>query len=180
MRLPDALRTMVEERAQLLCVLDEYGGFAGVVTGEDLAEEIVGEIEDEHDPAPPPAAEEGEPGSWTVPGDLHVDEVERLLDRELADSEAETVGGLLIEAHGALPEVGTTVTVELPPDPAAVLDDEEPAVEQVRLEVLEVERHVPSVVRLTLEVRPEPAAETDTSTDTDEQASSLVEQEDHR
>ncbi|ROR92486.1 hemolysin family protein [Nocardioides aurantiacus] len=185
MRLPDALRTMAEERAQLLCVLDEYGGFAGVVTGEDLAEEIVGEIEDEHDPAPPPAAEEGEPGSWTVPGDLHVDEVERLLDRELADSEAETVGGLLIEAHGALPEVGTTVTVELPPDPAAVLDDEEPPVEQVRLEVLEVERHVPSVVRLTLEVRADPGTGTGKATGTEEQdaqqqASRPVEQEDHR
>lgn len=150
MRLPDALRTMVEERAQLLCVLDEYGGFAGVVTGEDLAEEIVGEIEDEHDTVVPPVVAD-DPGSWTVPGDLHVDEVERLLERELAASEAETVAGLLIESYGALPEVGDAVVLELPPDPGAVLEDDAGPPARVRLEVVEVERHVPSVVRLTVE-----------------------------
>ncbi|GAA1240662.1 hemolysin family protein [Janibacter melonis] len=168
MRLPDALRTMAQERAQLLCVLDEYGGFAGVVTAEDLAEEIVGEIEDEHDPEPP-TTPEGEPGSWTVPGDLHVDEVERLVERDLAQSEAETVGGLLIEAHGSLPEVGTTVAVALPPDPVAALEDDEPGLEHIRLEVLEVERHVPSVVRVSLEQGPPP--EPDPDHDTDDHAS---------
>lgn len=156
MALPDALREMAAEKAQMAIVLDEYGGYDGVLTAEDLAEELVGEIEDEHDPR----AEEEVPatdGSWTLSGDLHVDEVERTIGRDLPTGDFETIGGLVIAAYGGLPEVGDTVEVELPLDPSTLLDEGERVPEHLHLEVLEVERHVPGRVRATLPVRPDPS-----------------------
>ncbi|SDT04516.1 Hemolysin, contains CBS domains [Nocardioides scoriae] len=152
MSLPDVLRTMARERAQLVCVLDEYGGFAGVLTGEDLAEEVVGEIEDEHDPREVPLGE-AEPGTWTLAGDVHVDELERTVGRELPPGDVETVGGLVTAAHGDLPEVGTRVHVELSPDPSTLLEEGDVPADHLVLEVLEVEHHVPSTVRVTLPPR---------------------------
>ncbi|MGQ0845762.1 MAG: hemolysin family protein [Sporichthyaceae bacterium] len=148
MALPDVLRLLTATRNQLACVLDEYGGFAGVLTTEDLAEELVGEITDEHDPdAPEPALEE--PGAWIIPGEVHLDEVERTIDRELPRDGYQTLSGLLIAEHGALPEIGTVVDVELPQDLSHLDEEAEITGEFVRLEVLELERHVPSLVRLT-------------------------------
>ncbi|GAB3991653.1 hemolysin family protein [Nocardioides marmoraquaticus] len=152
MGLPDALRAMAAEKAQMAIVLDEYGGYDGVLTAEDLAEELVGEIEDEHDPR----TEEEVPaddGSWTMSGDLHVDEVERTIGRDLPTGDFETIGGLVIAAYGGLPEVGDAVEVELPLDPSTLLDEGERVAEHLHLEVLEVERHVPARVRATLPVR---------------------------
>ncbi|WP_245604425.1 hemolysin family protein [Nocardioides aequoreus] len=151
MALPDALRAMAAERAQMAIVLDEYGGFDGVLTAEDLAEELVGEIEDEHDPRHEEPEEVSGEGDWTVSGDVHVDEVERTIGRDLPTGDFETVGGLVIAAYGGLPEVGETVDVELPPDPSTLLDEGERVPEHLHLEVVEVERHVPSRVRLTIE-----------------------------
>ncbi len=149
MALPDALRTMAAERAQMAIVLDEYGGYDGVLTAEDLAEELVGEIEDEHDPREE-EHEEATDGEWTVSGDVHLDEIERTIGRELPTGDFETVGGLVIAAYGGLPEAGESVDVELPLDPSTLLDEGERVPEHLHLEVLEVERHVPSRVRMTL------------------------------
>lgn len=159
MALPDALQLLAGTKNQMVCVVDEYGGFTGVLTLEDLAEELVGEITDEHDPDEPEPPAAGEDGTWVVPGDAHVDEVERTIGRDLPRGDYETLAGLLVSEHGALPEVGTIVEVELPLDPAGLVleDDPEPAL--MHLEVLEVERHVPSVVRLTLPVEEHPVAE---------------------
>jgi len=150
MRLPDALRLLAEGRQQMACVVDEYGGFAGVLTLEDLAEEIVGEITDEHDPDEPVAPLPGADGSWVVPGDVHVDEVERTVLRDLPRGDYETIAGLVIAEHGALPEVGTVVEVELPVPPDELAGDDEPVAHVMRVEVLEVERHVPSTVRVSV------------------------------
>jgi CBS domain containing-hemolysin-like protein len=152
MSLPDALRRLAQTRDQLACVLDEYGGFAGVLTIEDLAEELVGEIADEHDPVDALAAGvtgDEDAGAWEVPGDLHLDEVQRHLDRELPRGDYETLGGLVIAEVGELPEVGHQVAVELPQDPAT-LGEDDVLPEVLTITVLEVERHVPSRLRLAL------------------------------
>ncbi|WP_454051862.1 hemolysin family protein [Cellulomonas sp. Marseille-Q8402] len=156
MALPDALRRLAAGRDQLACVLDEYGGFAGVLTFEDLAEELVGEITDEHDTgvhAPTLALDDG---AWTMAGDVHVDEVERAVGRDLPTGDWETVGGLVIAAHGSLPEAGTSVVVLLPDDPGELAQAGDPDPVWMRVDVLEIERHVPALVRVTVPAEPPP------------------------
>ncbi|MGI5169065.1 hemolysin family protein [Spirillospora sp. CA-253888] len=149
MPLPAALERLAADRAQLACVIDEFGGFAGVVTLEDLAEELVGEITDEHDRAAGPAATAAGEG-WIVPGGLPLDEVERTIDHRLPAGGYETLAGLVIAACGALPEQGAEVAVELPADPADLARGDDPPVRVARMTVLEVEDHVPASVRLRI------------------------------
>ena len=156
MALPDALAQLSDTSNQIACVLDEHGGFAGVLTGEDLAEELVGEIADEHDLDE--AVVVAEPsGIWLMPGELPLDEVARSIGGELPEGDYETLAGLVIAEHGALPPVGTVVTVALAVDPAELADAEEPEPRRLRLEVLDLDRHVPSRVAVQFE---EPTAET--------------------
>ncbi|GAA3764559.1 hemolysin family protein [Salinactinospora qingdaonensis] len=140
----DHLRDNGEEFA---CVVDEYGGLAGVITTEDIAEELVGEIADEHDPEDEGEARVSEDGSWLLPGALHVDEVERLLGHDLPDGDYETIGGLVINELRRLPEPGDAVTVDLPRPPVA--EDDEPH-RYIHLTVDNVDRHVPETVRLEM------------------------------
>lgn len=156
MALPDALRALSGTN-QLACVLDEYGGLAGVVTVEDLAEELVGEITDEHDPVTG-AAPVLDDGAWVMPGDVHLDEVERAIGRDLPRGDVETIAGLVIEAHGALPPVGTSVLVLLPADPAELAHADHAEEVWMRVDVLEVDRHVPATVRVTVPAEPPPTA----------------------
>jgi CBS domain containing-hemolysin-like protein len=148
--LPDVLRELGESKNQLACVVDEYGGFTGVITLEDLAEELVGEITDEHDQASPEYVPVEDDGVWEMPGDVHVDEVERALGTDLPRGDYETVAGLVIAHHGGLPEEGAVLTIELPPDPADLVHEDEPALRFLNIQVLSVDRHVPSRVRLEL------------------------------
>jgi CBS domain containing-hemolysin-like protein len=150
MALPDALRQMNAERAQLVCVVDEFGGFDGVLTFEDLAEELVGEITDEHDPGRPEKVIPLGEGTWLVPGDFHVDEIERSLGHRLPEGDYETIAGLVIAAHGALPAAGSAIEIELPPDPGDLDENGEAEAHRVRAEVVSVENHVPSSIRLRL------------------------------
>ena len=143
MPLPAAVAELDEAGEQLACVVDEYGGFAGVLTMEDLAEELVGEITDEHDVETPEQIVAGEEDEWRMDGDVHVDEVERALGHRLPEGDYETIAGLLIAQTGDLPEVGEVVNVELPQDPSELVADE-PMLRSLAVEVLEVERHVPS------------------------------------
>ncbi|MCA0144614.1 hemolysin family protein [Blastococcus sp. LR1] len=148
--LPDALQQLADTENQLACVLDEYGGFAGVITLEDLAEELVGEITDEHDADHPEYVPIEGDGVWEMPGDVHVDEVERSLGVDLPRGHYETIAGLVIAAAGSLPPPGTSLAIELPPDPGDLVLADEPAPRQLHVHVLAVERHVPSRVRLEL------------------------------
>ncbi|WP_297009385.1 hemolysin family protein [uncultured Corynebacterium sp.] len=149
MSLPDALAALTDRDDRLACVIDEYGGVSGVLTVEDLAEEIVGELTDEHDAE---AAAATEPG--VLPGDEHLDEVARLLGVLLPGSDAETLAGLVIEHAGDLPQVGDVVRVPLPADPRDVLSDAPARV--LVAEIRAVERHVPAEVALTVETVEEP------------------------
>lgn len=149
MPLPDALEQLSRSHNKLACVIDEYGGFAGVLTIEDLAMEIVGEITDEHDSeALQSIAFDGE-NEWVMDGDVHLDEVHRAIDYDLPESDAETLAGLMIHASGALLPVGARIIIRLPVDPAELVSDE-PVQRWLEAEVLEVNRHVPTRVRLRL------------------------------
>lgn len=154
--LPDAAREM-QGRSRLACVVDEFGTFTGIVTMEDLAEEVVGQIEDEHDDGEPDYVIVEEPDGWIIPADLHIDEVEEELDIELPQQEKETIGGLVIEHVGGLPDVGDVVEIELDIDADDLLLLHAPPRRFVRAEILEVENYVPSRLRLSLheEERPD-------------------------
>ena len=139
--LPQVMARLREEGEELACVLDEYGGLAGVITVEDVAEELVGEITDEHDQAGTDQARQAEDG-WVVPGDRHVDEVGRLIDAELPEGDYQTVGGLVMAELQRLPEPGDEIVVMIP----AESPDDPPRA--LRISVQEVDRRVPSAVHL--------------------------------
>lgn len=149
MPLPDALKLLVGNNDQFACVIDEYGGFAGVLTIEDIAMEIVGEITDEHDAdiGQPVVAEEE--GVWLMDGDVHLDEVERTLHVDLPRGEVETIAGMIIAELGSLPAEGETVHVTLPDDPSEVVADV-PKRRRLEVDVLRVDRLVPAQVRVRL------------------------------
>lgn len=149
MPLPDALGHLTRTRNELACVIDEYGGFTGVITIEDLAEELVGEITDEHTPDALSSAELHADGTWVMDGDMHVDEVERAVGRDLPRGDYETLAGLLISEAGALPAVGETLRIHLPAEGSDLLDDAPPR-RALLVEVTQVDRHVPSELRVTL------------------------------
>lgn len=105
--LDQLLNDMRAERSHLALVIDEYGGTAGVLTLEDILEELVGDITDEFDPT------ELEPrdreGAWVVPGTMRRDELERLTGLVLPEGETETVSGAISETLGRLPARGDRV-----------------------------------------------------------------------
>ncbi|MEZ0165477.1 hemolysin family protein [Kineococcus sp. LSe6-4] len=164
--LPDVLRQLGESKNELACVVDEYGGFSGVVTVEDLAEELVGEITDEHDEENPTYVPVEGDGVWEMSGEVHVDEVERSLGVDLPRGDYETIAGLVIAAHGGLPEKGTELDVELPPD----LGELDPEPQTLHIRVLSVERHVPGRVRLEVTGAAAPAGSAGTGDTTEEVA----------
>jgi CBS domain containing-hemolysin-like protein len=106
----DMLRQMQLESNHLAMVVDEYGGIAGLVTLEDLIEELVGEISDEYD-RDIPDAEELEPGVYRVNARMPIDELGDLFDLELDDDDVDSVGGLLTKHLGRLPVSGSRVEV---------------------------------------------------------------------
>lgn len=149
MPLPDALEQLVQSTNQLACVIDEYGGFAGVLTIEDLAMEIVGEITDEHDLELGAGVVQEAEDTWIMEGDVHIDEVERSIGHDLPRGDVETVAGMLIAELGALPQEGDTVRIDLPVDPAELVS-EAPVHRRLEVDVLRIERHVPTKLRVRL------------------------------
>jgi CBS domain containing-hemolysin-like protein len=108
--LNELLKEFQAQRQQVAIVVDEYGGTAGMVTVEDLLEEIVGEIEDEHDEAAP-QSEALSDGRWRVDGRLPLETLEDIFDVEVDDEPYETVGGLIFGRLGFVPEPGERVCV---------------------------------------------------------------------
>ena len=102
----DLLREMQRDQNHFAIVIDEYGGTAGLVTIEDILEEIVGEIDDEYDHEAP-GVEELEDGSTRVPATMHVDDLAELFEVTLEEDEVDTVGGLLGKTIGLVPIPGS-------------------------------------------------------------------------
>ncbi|BCW19245.1 membrane protein [Arthrobacter sp. NtRootA9] len=107
----DLLRELQKESTHVAIVIDEYGGTAGLVTLEDMIEEIVGEIVDEYDTESAEAVDLGN-GSYRVSSRMSIDDLGELFDMELDDDEVDTVGGLLAKALGRVPIVGSHVEVQ--------------------------------------------------------------------
>jgi CBS domain containing-hemolysin-like protein len=109
----ELLREMQREKQHMRIVIDEYGGVAGVVTIEDLLEQIVGNIRDEHEEDAEPQREPN--GVWLVPGSFPVDQLADLFGEpiELGEEyEATTLGGLVSEIEGRIPSAGEVVMLE--------------------------------------------------------------------
>jgi putative hemolysin len=104
-RVPDLLKEFQRKRLQSAIVVDEYGGTAGLVTVEDLLEEIVGEIRDEYDVEVERIVDEGE-GRFLFSGSAHVEEMANVLKVEIEGQGFETVGGYLLSRLGRVPAVG--------------------------------------------------------------------------
>ena len=104
-RIDDLLREMQKGRNPLAIVVDEYGGATGIVTLEDIVEQIVGEIQDEHDRTPA-TVEQLPDGSYWVGGRTHIDEVNEALDWSLPKHDYETVAGLVLATLHRIPRMG--------------------------------------------------------------------------
>jgi magnesium and cobalt transporter len=126
----DLLREFQRRRVQIAIVVDEYGGTAGLVTLEDLLEEIVGEIRDEYDEESEPVVDLGD-GVFAFSGKVDIDELGDRLGVEIAREGFETVGGYLLARLGRVPAVGETLDVD-----------------GLRVEVLEAERRRVTKVRV--------------------------------
>jgi magnesium and cobalt transporter len=109
-KISDLLRDLVERKSQIAIVIDEYGGTAGLITLEDILEEIVGEIYDEYDRQEPRLVPQ-EDGSVLVDARLDVEELMEYFDLERPEGKFESVGGLLIHYLGRVPQVNDTVEV---------------------------------------------------------------------
>jgi CBS domain containing-hemolysin-like protein len=110
-KVSDLLKDMQREKFHVAVVVDEYGSVAGLVTLEDLLEEIVGEIADEYDREEPQVEPAGD-GRYRVNARLPVDELNEILEVELPDEEWDTVGGLMMAVLGHLPQQGERVDFE--------------------------------------------------------------------
>jgi CBS domain containing-hemolysin-like protein len=97
---------------QVAIVVDEYGGTAGIVTLEDLVEEIVGEVRDEHDPLEVSPVQTLDEQSWIISGLLRADEVADAVGLVMPEGDYETVAGLVLERLGRIPDVGDEVALD--------------------------------------------------------------------
>ena len=138
-RVSELLKEMQRRQAQMAVVVDEYGGTAGLVTVEDLLEEIVGEIRDEYDVESETVIDEGN-GTFVFSGKVNVDEVHDRLGVEIEREGFETVGGFLLSHLGRMPYVGETIEMD-----------------RLVFEVLEVERR--RITKVRVRRRDAPASE---------------------
>ena len=108
---PDSIRTddlfklMKKNRVHMAIVVDEYGGVAGIVTMENIIEEIVGEIQDEYDQEAPDIEPDGE-GAWRVNGQMSLEDLSEALSYQFESEDAESLGGLVLSLAGKIPEGG--------------------------------------------------------------------------
>ncbi len=108
----DMLHEFLKRRQHLAIAVDEYGGTSGLITLEDVIEEIVGDIEDEHDVDEPDEIQELPDGSHLVSGRLELEELNERFLVNLISDQVETIGGYLCELTGRVPKQGETVPLQ--------------------------------------------------------------------
>ncbi len=132
---------MSEKRVQMAVVVDEYGGTAGIVTMEDLVEEIMGNIRDEYDDDEEEIVEESE-NVFTVDGTAYIEEVNELVGEIIPDGDYDTLGGFLISQLGFLPKDGDMNVVNYENLKFTILNVEERRIGKVRVEITPAEEVV--------------------------------------
>jgi len=136
-RVAEMLKEFQRKQVQIAIAVDEYGGTAGLVTIEDLLEEIVGEIRDEYDVEIEPVVDEGH-GAFVFSAKVNIDEVRDRLGVEIEPEGFETVGGYVLTRVGRVPAVGETFDID-----------------GLQVEVLEAERRRIHKVRMRLAPQPQ-------------------------
>jgi len=111
-RLNVLLKEFRSSRSHMAIVVDEYGTAAGLVTIEDVLEQIVGEIDDEHDYDEGAFIYQRGPNEFTIKARTAIEDFNAYFDAELSDEEFETIGGLVVHAMGRLPKGGERVVVD--------------------------------------------------------------------
>lgn len=154
MALPDAVSALRDAGDKIACVIDEYGGFVGIITMEDLGEEVLGDMYDEHEESDTEEITETEEDVWIADGDTPIDEVIRAVGYELPEGDYETLSGLLLSEAGGLIDEGSTISLDLEALPEDWVEGDAPPERTLHAEILEIERNVPSEIRLTL-IEPE-------------------------
>ncbi len=110
MKVDDLLRNLKARKVHMAIVVDEYGGTAGLVTIEDLLEEIVGDIQDEYD-VEEPMISQIDPHSWIVDARVSLDDINEETGLQLKTEEGDSIGGLVYEQLGSIPQPGDSVDV---------------------------------------------------------------------
>jgi CBS domain containing-hemolysin-like protein len=133
MRVDDLLQEMKRAKQHMAIVTDEYGGTDGLVTIEDILEEIFGDIQDEHD------REESQihlvgPGAYVIDARAYLEDVSEAIGHELADPEVETIGGWLMRVAGRIPIQGEVISSGRLR--VTVLDGTPSSINKIRLELL--------------------------------------------
>ena len=151
MRLPQAQQRMINAGTKIACVVDEYGGLMGILTLEDLAEEITGDVTDEHDPEyVDPISTQGS-NAWRISGDTPIDEVEREINHRLPRGDYETLAGMLIDYLEDLPAQDQLIRIDLPQLPSDLVRDE-PITRCLEARIVAIEKRVPAWVDVNIEV----------------------------
>ena len=139
-KVDDLLRELQQRKVHMAIVVDEYGGTAGVVTIEDLLEEIVGDIQDEYDRETPMSVQLGE-REYVFDAQIRLDEVREVLGVELPSEESDTLGGFIYSQLGSVPSVGSKIVFE-----------------SLSIEVLSISGRRIQQVKVMRKLPPEPAA----------------------
>ena len=143
----ELLEEMQKAKVQIAMVIDEYGGVAGLVTVEDIIEEILGEIEDEDEGAAPYEIVQSEDGSYLIDGSAEIRRIELLYDRELEADDFTTVAGLIINKLGHVPAAGEQL--DFKGLRFEVVDADSKRVNRVRLRGIEEHAHDEAELRAT-------------------------------
>lgn len=147
--LPKVLEQLRREHRQLACVADEYGGFAGVISLEDIAEELVGQIRDEDDPVEPVPHRRAD-GSWLLPARMRIDEIGEATGLKMPESDDyDTLSGLILQRIGRMPIVGDLLHIELIESNGSRNHEEPVTSHAVAVVVTAVDRHVPATVSVS-------------------------------
>jgi len=141
-RLDELLRDFQANKVHIAVVLDEYGGTSGVVTIEDVIEEIVGEIVDEYEPEPAQPIQRIDTRSYRVEARVHIDELNDELDLDLPeDEDYETIGGFILCRLGYIPKAGELLDAD--PVTLTVLEADERRIVSLRLDIADTSEASP-------------------------------------
>ncbi|MCK4338312.1 MAG: CBS domain-containing protein, partial [Candidatus Aminicenantes bacterium] len=136
MKVAELLKELQKRMQKMAIVVDEHGGVSGLVTIEDMVEEIVGEIQDEYDREPDRFVKKGTL-DYIVLGDAEVEDLDELFESDFEEDDYITVGGLITHHLGRLPRLGETVRIK---DLSfEILDVDQKKIRKVRIKKVEIE-----------------------------------------